>query len=164
MEDDPFNSFAWPIQPSKATLPPGKALPHNRGTRRQNFSIYMSNIKNHIYIFITVLAMVYCQVAVKWHMSRLGALPVSLPEKLGFLVTQLLNPWILSALAAAFLAALSWMAAMTRFDLSYAYPFTSLSFVLVLALSAQLFNEPVNWPKLIGLSLIISGIIVGSRG
>ena len=56
------------------------------------------------------------------------------------------------------------MAAMTRFDLSYAYPFTSLSFVLVLALSVHLFNEPVSLPKVLGLALIISGIIVGSRG
>ena len=113
---------------------------------------------------MTILGMVYSQLAIKWHMAGVGPLPEALPEKLGFLGAQLFNPWILSGLAAAFLAALSWMAAMTQFDLSYAYPFTSLSFVLVLALSVHLFHEPVSLPKVLGLALIISGIIVGSRG
>jgi len=121
-------------------------------------------MKSYIYIFMTVLGTVYSQVAIKWHMGKIGQLPESLPEKVGFLCSQLLNPWILSGLAGAFLAALSWMAAMTRFNLSYAYPFTSLSFVLVLALSAPLFNEPVTLPKVVGLTLIVGGIIVGSRG
>jgi multidrug transporter EmrE-like cation transporter len=56
------------------------------------------------------------------------------------------------------------MAAMTKFDLSYAYPFMSLNFVLVLMLSAFFFGEPITPSKLIGLFLIIGGIIVGSQG
>ena len=33
---------------------------------------------------------------------------------------------------------------MTKFQLSYAYPFMSLAFVLVMFLSAFFFNEPVT--------------------
>jgi len=44
----------------------------------------------------------------------------------------LLNPWIISGLAAALLASVTWMAAMTRLPLSHAYPFTTLAFVLVM--------------------------------
>jgi multidrug transporter EmrE-like cation transporter len=54
------------------------------------------------------------------------------------------------------------MAAMTKFPLSYAYPFMSLAFVLVMFLSAVFFKEPVTIPKSIGLGLIILGIIIGS--
>jgi multidrug transporter EmrE-like cation transporter len=68
------------------------------------------------------------------------------------------------ALAAALVAAVSWMAAMTRLELSHAYPFMSLSFILVLVFSALLFNEPVTVPKIVGLVLISVGIIVGSQG
>jgi multidrug transporter EmrE-like cation transporter len=69
-----------------------------------------------------------------------------------------------SALAAALLAALSWMAAMTKLDLSHAYPFTSLSFVLVALASAWLLNEPLTGPKIAGIALICLGIAVGSQG
>jgi drug/metabolite transporter (DMT)-like permease len=75
-----------------------------------------------------------------------------------------MNPWIVSALAAALLAALSWMAAMTKLDLSHAYPFTSLSFVLVALASAWLLNEPLTGPKIAGIALICLGIAVGSQG
>lgn len=71
-----------------------------------------------------------------------------------------LDPWLLSGFAAAFVASLFWMAAMTRFELSFAYPFMSLSFVLVFFLSVFIFGEAFTWGKVLGLALIIAGIIV----
>lgn len=53
---------------------------------------------------------------------------------------------------------------MTKFQLSYAYPFMSLAFVLVMFLSAFFFNEPVTLAKTLGLTLIVAGIIIGSQG
>ena len=65
---------------------------------------------------------------------------------------------------AGFLALLCWLAALTKFELSYAYPFMSLAFVLVLILSALLFHETVTAAKVLGLLLVTAGIIVASRG
>jgi multidrug transporter EmrE-like cation transporter len=56
------------------------------------------------------------------------------------------------------------MAAMTKLELSHAYPFVSLAFVLVVLCSAWLFNEPLNMTKLAGLALICIGIVIGSQG
>jgi hypothetical protein len=39
------------------------------------------------------------------------------------------------------------VAALTKFELSYAYPFMSLAFVLVLLSSALLFHETVTMPQ-----------------
>ena len=52
---------------------------------------------------------------------------------------------------------------MTKFDISYAYPFMSSAFVLVFLLSVVLFEEVVTWQKVAGLLLIVAGIIVTSR-
>jgi multidrug transporter EmrE-like cation transporter len=52
------------------------------------------------------------------------------------------------------------MATLTKFELSYAYPFMSLSFVAVFFLSIFLYSEPLTWQKAGGLSLIILGLIV----
>ena len=71
-------------------------------------------------------------------------------DKLFFVLRCTLNPWILSAYAAALCASLSWLAAMTRLELSHAYPFMSLNFVLVMVLSTMLFHEAVTPPKLGG--------------
>lgn len=117
----------------------------------------------YLYIFGTILFTVYGQIMLKWQISKYGSLPPDLGEKFIFLLKLLLNPLILSGFISAFIASLFWMAAMTKFDISYAYPFMSLSFVLVFLLSITLFHEPVNVYKIIGLSLIILGIIVTSK-
>ena len=84
-------------------------------------------------------------------------------ERIFFLVGLVFNPWIISGLGAGFLAMLCWLAAMTKFELSYAYPFMSLAFVLVLILSALLFHESVTITKILGLMFVVAGIIIASR-
>jgi uncharacterized membrane protein len=55
------------------------------------------------------------------------------------------------------------MAALSRFDLNYAYPFMSLSFVLVLILSSWLLGEPLTLARALGVTLIVAGTVVASR-
>jgi len=117
-----------------------------------------------LYIFGTILLTVYGQIIIKWQVSKMGTFPEEATEKGWFLVGMMLNPWVLSCLAAAFLAFLMWVAALSKFELSYAYPFMSLSFVLVLILSGVLFHEGLTLSKIMGVACIIVGIIIGSRG
>lgn len=117
-----------------------------------------------VYVLGSVLCTVYGQIVVKWQVGKAGALPASFSERIPFLLHLVLNPWILTGIAAGFFALLCWLAAMTKFELSYAYPFMSLAFVLVLVLSALLFHEALSVAKILGVLLIIAGIIVGSRG
>ncbi|OGA39127.1 MAG: hypothetical protein A3G24_10035 [Betaproteobacteria bacterium RIFCSPLOWO2_12_FULL_62_13] len=119
---------------------------------------------SYAYVVVTIFLTVYGQIAIKWQVAAAGPFPVAPADRAAFLLRLLINPWIISALAAALLAAVSWMAAMTKLDLSHAYPFMSLAFVLVLAFSAVLFHEPVTWQKIAGLALITAGIIIGSQG
>ncbi|OGA12057.1 MAG: hypothetical protein A2W68_01925 [Betaproteobacteria bacterium RIFCSPLOWO2_02_64_14] len=115
-------------------------------------------------VFATVLLTVYGQIVIKWQVLAAGAFPATAADQMWFLLRLLVNPWVISALAAALAAALTWMAAMTELELSHAYPFMSLAFILVLVLSAWFFHEPVSWQKLAGLALICAGIVVGSQG
>ncbi|HEX5874399.1 MAG TPA: EamA family transporter [Pyrinomonadaceae bacterium] len=121
-------------------------------------------IAGFAYVFGSILFTVYGQIIVKWQVGKAGALPVSFSERIPFFLSLIFNPWILSGMLAGFCALVCWLAAMTKFDLSYAYPFMSLAFVLVLILSALLFHEPLTTAKILGVLLIIAGIIVGSRG
>jgi len=52
---------------------------------------------------------------------------------------------------------------MTKFNISFAYPFMSLSFVLVFLLSAVLFGDPVTIHKVVGLALVVAGLVVTSQ-
>ena len=121
-------------------------------------------IAGFAYVLGTIFFTVYGQLILKWQVSKAGAIPVPLSEKVPFLVSLIFSPWVLSGLAAGFLAFLCWLGALTKFQLSYAYPFMSLAFVFVMILSVALFHEPLTVGKILGVLLIIAGIIVGGRG
>jgi drug/metabolite transporter (DMT)-like permease len=118
---------------------------------------------SYAYVAATVLLTVYGQLVVKWQVAN-AARSTDAADRAAFLLGLLANPWVLSALAAAFAAALCWMLAMVKLDLSHAYPFVSVSFVLVLFLSALFFGEPLSWAKVAGVALIVCGVALGSQG
>lgn len=111
---------------------------------------------------LTIILTVYGQLIIKWQLQGLS-LPVPFSEKVSFLISQLLKPWVLSGFVSAFLASLCWMAAMTRVKLSDAYPYTSLSLVLVLVFSHFLFGDAVTPAKLWGTLLVVAGLVTLSR-
>lgn len=119
---------------------------------------------SYLYIWGTLVLTVYGQIVLKWRISHYGVLPNDFLLKIKFLLKLCIDPFVLSGFFAAFLAALCWMAAMTKFELSYAYTFMSLSFVVVLILSALFFHEPITAAKVLGVIFIIAGIIIGTRG
>jgi len=119
---------------------------------------------DYIYIAATVGLTVYGQIILKWRIRDVGPMPEGVGAKALFLVALVFDPFIFSGLLAAFVASLTWMAALTRFDLTHAYPIMSLSFVLVLLLGAWLLQEPVSLQRFIGVGLIVAGTVVASRG
>jgi multidrug transporter EmrE-like cation transporter len=119
---------------------------------------------SYLYVTLTVLLTVYGQIVIKWQVMQAGQFPTGGYGRIHFLWTLLLNPWVITALVGAILAALSWMVAMTKLQLSHAYPFVSSSFALVLLLSWALLDEPLTWQKLAGVVLITCGVIISSQG
>lgn len=118
----------------------------------------------YVFVALTIVLTVYGQLVIKWQASRHVVSHGQTAAAGSFVQSMLMNPWVLSGFAAAFLASMTWMLAVRRLQLSHAYPFMSLNFVLVLLVSAPLFGEALTRGKLVGLSLIVLGVIIGSRG
>lgn len=118
----------------------------------------------YFYVFVTVALTVYTQLIFKWQAVSIGVLPDSWWAKILVLLQLFLNPWILSGLLAAFLAAMSWMAAMTELPLSHVYPFVAIIIVLVVLGGGIFFNEPLTWPKILGSLIAVIGVVISSQG
>jgi len=114
----------------------------------------------YAYLLVTIVLMVSGQLLIKWRIPSHGALPEAMTERIAFLFGLVIDPFIFCGLAAAFLSALAWMAALTQMELSRAYPLMSLSFALVLVLSAWLLGEPLSAHKVGGVALIVLGAAV----
>jgi multidrug transporter EmrE-like cation transporter len=123
----------------------------------------MSRVLDHIYIILTIIFTVYSQLIMRWQVPKAGALPSEISSKINFILELFLNPWIISSIAATFLAGISWMLVMTKFEISYAYPWVSLNFILMLSLGVLLFGEFFSFTKFIGTSFVVVGIVLIAR-
>jgi len=115
----------------------------------------------YFYISGTVIFTVYGQLIIKWRINQYGELPSDFHEKILFFAKVLIDPYIFSGLITAFMASLFWMAAMTKADVSFAYPFITAGLTLLtVTLAIILLGESITWLKGVGISLIIMGVVV----
>ena len=117
----------------------------------------------YLYVLATVLLTVYGQVVFKWRIDEAGSLPAGGGDRLRYAGDLALDPWVISVFVAALAASVTWGLALTEFELSFAYPFMSLSFVLVLLLGVAIFGEVLAVEKVVGVVLICAGLIIGSQ-
>ncbi|MCC2680657.1 MAG: hypothetical protein K0S36_221 [Nitrosospira multiformis] len=133
------------------------------GIRREEKMNERFDLTGHFYIVLTLLFTVSGQLLLKWQVGQAGSMPEGGIDKVLFLLQQFFNPWIISGLFSALLASLAWMAAMTRFELNYAYPFMSLAFVIVMLFSMAFLNEPLTSQGIFGTLMVAAGLVVIAR-
>lgn len=73
------------------------------------------------------------------------------------------DPFIFFGLLMYALSAVSWIWVLSRVDISVAYPFVSLSFLITLAFGVWLFDEPLTAMKLSGTLFIMLGCVLITR-
>lgn len=118
-------------------------------------------MNNYIYILGTLIFTVYGQIILKWRLSSLKViLPEGLIEKSILLIKLIFDPFLFSGFFSALIASLFWMVAMTKFEITTAYPFMSLAPALVFIIGVLLLGETFSIGKVLGLVFIIIGIIV----
>lgn len=120
---------------------------------------------NYIYIAITVIATVFGQISVKIGSKTFNPpAPNSLKNFILYIWEMVTNPFIFAGLALAFLASMSWIFTLKKFDLSHAYPFMSLPLILVMLISGIFFKESIGFYKILGSIFVITGILFVAKG
>jgi multidrug transporter EmrE-like cation transporter len=112
----------------------------------------------------TIVLVVYGQLIVKWRVEALygAAHPVSRP--LDRLAVYLMDPYILSAYAAAVGGSMTWMFVVENQPVSLAFPlYIGLTVALVVLGGIWLFGEPISPQRILAIALILAGVAIGSR-
>ncbi|MGH6934018.1 MAG: EamA family transporter [Dongiaceae bacterium] len=73
------------------------------------------------------------------------------------------NPYVWLGIILHVAALAAWLFGLRKLDLSYAYPFISLGFVLVLLVSATVLDERLNAARILGVALIVAGVFFVAR-
>lgn len=74
------------------------------------------------------------------------------------------SPLVWLGLGAYFASAAVWLLVLARVEVSFAYPFVSLGFVLTMVLGWLVFNDTLTPARIAGTLLIAAGVVVLARG
>ena len=118
-------------------------------------------IKSLILILINVLVGSIGQLMLKSGMIQVGRVGVAeISRPLATLATVFTNPFILLALPLYGGALLMWLIVLSRLQLSFAYPFLALNYVINALLAQAILGEHISFFRWMGIGLICSGVIV----
>ncbi len=116
-----------------------------------------------IYILISVIGGAVGQVLLKKGMGGMGPLTLSASQAPNLLWRMATNPYVVTGLGIYFLGTIFWLTALSRVNLSFAYPFTSLSYVLMLLASWLILHETITPMRVVGAAVIIAGLFLIAR-
>ena len=120
------------------------------------------------FILFTVLTNAAAQMLLKQGMLSLG--PISLGDgslamkAFNLIVNVVFNPWVFAGLTVFVISMASHLFVLSKVDLSFAYPFLSLAYVVVAVLAWMLFKEDLGAWKIAGIAFICVGTILIAQG
>jgi Membrane transporters of cations and cationic drugs len=125
-------------------------------------SLERNTTLGYIFIFFTIILNVLVHVTMKYVISIKYPL-VFTQGSIKDILLIVLNPWIIGCFVAMLFSFLSWAMVLSKFNLSYAYPFTALSYAIVVIISCLFFDEPINSAQIIGNVLVTVGVCLIAR-
>ncbi len=114
------------------------------------------------FVLISILFNVSGQYSIKLGLNKFGAIEIN-----NTIITTfskiIIHPNIMLGLVFYIISAFSWLIALSKLDLSVAYPMLSIGYVILMLVSYFFLNESLGINKILGTLLIVGGIIFISR-
>jgi multidrug transporter EmrE-like cation transporter len=122
------------------------------------------NLNTFSIIFAGVLLNSAAQLMLKAGARTLGAVSMGNGASLFAAAwNAAMQPWILLGLVCYFVSAGLWIIALTRVDVTIAYPMLSMGYVIAALLAWQIFGEQLTTGRMLGIAIILVGVVVLGR-
>jgi len=125
----------------------------------------LSLTKAILLILLSIAIAVGGQILLKLGLNKIGSVNVNTLAGLGHLFSGIIkSPMVLAGLFCYVFSAAIWLVVLSAVELSFAYPFIGLTYVLILFISKFVLRENVNPIRWVGAAIITIGVVVISRG
>lgn len=123
----------------------------------------MMKLIEYILILSGVLLNAGAQLFLKAGTRSIGIFAFSLDNVLPVGWRLATNPFIVSGLLCYIISVVLWIMALSRVDVSIAYPMLSIGYIINLLLAWWLFGEVITLMRIVGILVIIVGVIMVAR-
>ncbi|MGR3762421.1 EamA family transporter (plasmid) [Roseobacteraceae bacterium NS-SX3] len=119
--------------------------------------------KFFVFIIATVILNAASQLLMKAGMSQVGQAEFSASKVKSMALAALANPLILLGLTTMTISMGTHLLSLSRFDVSFAFPFISLAYVIVAGWGYFFLGEQVNATRVLGILTVIAGTVLIAR-
>ena len=117
-----------------------------------------------VLIALLLLFDTFAQLAFKIAVTQLGEFPTQNVSVIWYYCLQLaINLYVIGGVLALILALFTWLTLISKVDLSFAHPMTSLAYATIPLAGTFFLHEPLHWTQMVGIALIVIGVIVISE-
>ena len=110
-----------------------------------------------------VLLNAVAQLALKASVSDTGIISLDMQSLLSSAGSLATNLWLWMGLICYAISVVVWILALSRVDVSIAYPMLSVGYVVNAIAASHLFNEPMGIGKVVGIGVIMLGVYILAR-
>ena len=117
-----------------------------------------------LYIISSVSLSAFAQIVLKMGMSNAKVqndlvIAGNLFEKLFIALT---NVYVVAGISMYLLSMILWLVVLAKIDVSVAYPFVGLGFIITMVLGFLLLNEQISTMRVMGTVLVVCGVLMVS--
>ena len=114
-----------------------------------------------VFIVLLLIFDTFAQLAFKIAVTQLGEFPTQNISVIWHYCLQLAsNLYVIGGALALISALFTWLTLISKVDLSFAHPMTSLAYATIPLAATFFLHEPLHWPQMVGIALIVIGVIV----
>jgi|SRR5215213_4232899 len=103
------------------------------------------------------------QILIKKGMLQIGHFAFSIANAGAVALKVAVNPSILAALTCYIVSVVLWMLVLSRVEVSFAYPFLSIGYILTAVVGYFSFGEGLSAMRIMGIGFICLGVVLISR-
>ena len=107
-------------------------------------------------VFLNALA----QIFIRQGMLKLGSISFNMEQIWNMALSVFTNMYLLSGMFSYGISIILWMIVLSKVNVSLAYPFLSVGYVVTAVLAYLIFKEPLTVQKILGIAIICLGVVI----
>jgi multidrug transporter EmrE-like cation transporter len=116
-----------------------------------------------VFLFASIFCAVLGQLLLKATVMKLDGVDFASGSFLPHLIKLLTSPLFYLAMCVYFSSMILYLIALSKLELSLAYPMVAVNYAIILVCGKLFFNEKVTALRWIGVAFIIAGVVLVSR-
>jgi len=117
-------------------------------------------MNNIVLILLSVSLNAFAQLFIRQGMLKMGNIALKMDALWNMTVQAISNVYIWAGMLSYAISIFLWMVVLSKVNVSLAYPFLSIGYILTAIIAYFVFGEPLTWQKIAGILIICVGVIV----